>query len=206
MREFVVELKQYNSEYMRAANVFFYDDIGKIPDSIFVAVSPTDAIQIRKILYKELLLLKNNLIPKTRYDHFPEVTFSMFERTKTSSFELRKLNYIRGLDSRINYTLSNISAIELFEYYVIITSFAEKGIIINDANREEKYLEIVSSADENLIILLERYLEIKDKIDEIYRMYNQIVDAKKILSQSTDEKQLDESLKQINPYHRKLEE
>jgi hypothetical protein len=199
MREFVIELRPFNSELLQAVNVFFYEDVGRIPGKFFVAMSPGDAIQIKRRINKEILLISRDQIPQDPYSPFPEVTIDMFTSKTDSTFELRKLRCLSEISARIGYELTIISAIELLEFFVIITSFAEKGIVINDTNREEKYLEIVSSSDEHLINLLEKYLEIKDKIDKIYTRYNELVFSKNSIVQARNDDELNTALKTINP-------
>jgi hypothetical protein len=199
MREFIIELRTFNAESLQAVNVFFYEDVGRLPGKFFVAASPSDAIQIKRRINKEILLISKDAIPKDPHTPFPEVTIDMFESKKDSTFELRKLRCLGDIGARVNYELTVISAIELFEYFVIITSFAEKGIIINDTNREEKYLEIVSSTDEKLITLLEKYLEIKDKVDKVYSRYRELTQSKDTISQARNDDELNAALKTINP-------
>lgn len=63
--------------------------------------------------------------------------------------------------------------IKRLRYETIIQSYVfmienmrmlEKGYFIHDDNREEQYLEIINTGDEDLISLLESYLEAKDDI------------------------------------------
>ena len=62
---------------------------------------------------------------------------------------------------------TRVSVSEIFdavEYIILTTFFIEKGIIITDNNRPEKYLEIIETGDEESINKLEKYLEIRDNI------------------------------------------
>lgn len=199
MREFIIELRTFNAENMQAVNVFFYEDAGRLPGKFFVSTSPGDAIQIKRRINKEILLIPKDLIPKDPFTPFPEVTIDMFTSKKDSTFELRKLRCLTDVSARVNYELTVISAIELFEYFSIVASFAEKGIIINDVNREEKYLEIVSSTDEKMINLLEKYLEIKEKADKVFTRYNELTQSKDAISQARNDEELNLALKTINP-------
>lgn len=52
-------------------------------------------------------------------------------------------------------------------YVDSLLTLADAGYFITDQNREEKYIEIIETEDENLIDLLETYLNIKDDIAKI---------------------------------------
>lgn len=45
--------------------------------------------------------------------------------------------------------------------------FLERNIVITDKNREEAYIKIIETGDEELITALEKYLTIKDEIKKI---------------------------------------
>lgn len=63
---------------------------------------------------------------------------------------------------------SRINVPELFSFveFIMLNNYLlNKGYIITDENKYEKYLEIVESEDEELIKKLEEYLEIKEEID-----------------------------------------
>ena len=53
------------------------------------------------------------------------------------------------------------------EYFDVLFELTNKGYFITDENKEEKYLEILETEDDELIDLLEKYLEIKEKLTPI---------------------------------------
>ena len=60
---------------------------------------------------------------------------------------------------------------DLFVYYIeyfdVLFELANKGFFITDENKEEKYLEILETENDELIDLLEKYLEVKEKLNPI---------------------------------------
>ena len=193
MQEFLVELKPFDMENFSVSNVFFSSDLGKIPGDKFVSVSLRDGIQIKKTIEKEVMLLPKAIL-KDSEESIVEVGIDSFTKIDSSDITATKLQLFSKINNRINYQLAKIAGIELYEYFIIVTSFAERGIIINDQNREEKYLEIISSEDEYLINLLERYLEIKDKVDSIYRMYRDLTTLRTNISRVQTKEDLDSTL------------
>jgi hypothetical protein len=70
-------------------------------------------------------------------------------------------------DSYIN-TISNLT---FYEFTVLNNTLINAGIVITDENREEKYIEILETEDEDLINNLEKYLICKDEIQRASAAY-----------------------------------
>lgn len=72
----------------------------------------------------------------------------------------------------------------LYELMLLNNKFCDKGYFITDDNREQVYIDIISKIDEEnitqddkeLITCLERYLEIKDKLDRNMKAYYSYLD------------------------------
>lgn len=67
--------------------------------------------------------------------------------------------------------------------------FLEKGIVITDNNKEEAYIKIIETGDEDLITSLEKYLTIKDDIKVIEAKkdeYTSIINKLQTLSNKND--------------------
>ena len=90
----------------------------------------------------------------------------------------------------INNRLDGFSTIDLVLYMDAKLDLADAGFVITDANREEKYLEILETGDEKLIDLLESYLIVKDDISAIKahkKTYNEVTEQIKTLSEDSEE-------------------
>lgn len=72
----------------------------------------------------------------------------------------------------MNNEMAMLKALDFFEFTICNNKLASHGIFIHDGNREEKYIEIINSGDENLIECLETYLNSWDIISDIYKWYN----------------------------------
>jgi len=73
---------------------------------------------------------------------------------------------------KMDYGLFNVGAINYFDYLTVFSKLASLGYFITDDNREEKYLEIIETGDEELISDLELYLESMDKLSHISYTYH----------------------------------
>lgn len=63
--------------------------------------------------------------------------------------------------------LAKISGFALYGFTVLNNDMINAGYAITNSNREEKYLEILETGDEELITKLEDYLNYKDEIERI---------------------------------------
>lgn len=77
-----------------------------------------------------------------------------------------------------------IVMLDAVRYNMLFNAFAAKGYFITADNQEEKYVEILSAGDNDLLTLLEEYVTYRElmenhtnKVDE----YHKLVDAIKML-------------------------
>jgi hypothetical protein len=75
---------------------------------------------------------------------------------------------------------------------------ASQGLFLTDENREETYLNIINTGDEQLINALERYIEIKDSMDKIFIVYRGTCDFLKRLSMTDSMEELNAIVKTRN--------
>lgn len=63
--------------------------------------------------------------------------------------------------------LAKVSGLSLYGFTVLNNDMINAGYAITNTNREEKYLEILETGDEELIQKLEDYLNYKDEIERV---------------------------------------
>jgi hypothetical protein len=63
--------------------------------------------------------------------------------------------------------------VDFVTFMMLNNKFLEKGIVISDNNKEEAYIKIIETGDEDLITGLEQYLTIKDDIKLIEAQKNE---------------------------------
>lgn len=73
---------------------------------------------------------------------------------------------VRGIlgDDLLTFTL-----LDFVTFMQLNNAFAAKGIFITEKNKEEKYIEIIETGDENLIQDLEQYIMLLDNIKLIQK-------------------------------------
>ena len=80
------------------------------------------------------------------------------------------------LNKARNYISTRLNAVSLFELYEFMVcnfELIEKGFVITNKNRRQKYLDIIDAGEIETIDLLERLLNSKDKLESISGWYNQ---------------------------------
>jgi hypothetical protein len=85
--------------------------------------------------------------------------------------------------------------IDFVSLMMLNNKFADKGIFITDNNKEECYIKIIESGDENLINDLERFISLKDDIKQIEVQkteYQNIINKLKFLSDLNNEELVNE--------------
>ncbi len=92
---------------------------------------------------------------------------------------------------KVDYQIFNVGAIDYFEFLNIFSRLASLGYFITDQNREEKYIEIIETGNEDLIEELEIYLEKKDNLDKISYVYNKTKDFEKKVMTCGSKEELD---------------
>lgn len=88
-----------------------------------------------------------------------------------SELTIAKMNARAKLDSIINKYAGSVHNMYFFDFSVLNNTLLTKGYYITEENKEEKYLEILQTADESLIKLLQDYLESLAKISEYYALH-----------------------------------
>lgn len=80
--------------------------------------------------------------------------------------------------------------LDLITFMLLNNKFANKGFYITEDNKEEKYIEIIETCDEQLIEDLEKYIFLLDKIKILQNKkneYDSIIDSLKYLNDYNDQ-------------------
>lgn len=85
--------------------------------------------------------------------------------------------------------------VDFVSFMMLQNKFADKGIFITEANKEQCYIKIIEMGDESLIVDLERYINLLDSIKVIENQkseYTDIINKLKVLSNYNDESKVNE--------------
>lgn len=78
-----------------------------------------------------------------------------------------RVKIIKDAKRKLESLVQMYDMIDYIEYIDTNNELGERGIFITHSNREDKYLEILETGDDSLIDMLEKYLNIKDKLTQI---------------------------------------
>jgi len=165
----------------------FYDkDRVMLPEGEYVNIDNITVAKLNsELVDKNIVKVKPSSLKKKL------LNIDDFIIEEVSNLEKKRQNYRHKIMSNITDILGKISAFDLFEYLEIFSSFFDKGIVITDQNREEKYLEILNIGDEILLEHLEKFLEIKDRVRPISNTYKNTQAALSRIREADSEEELD---------------
>lgn len=106
----------------------------------------------------------------------------------TNDLEVIKHSALIKAKTLVTPEITKESGYTLYEFIVYHDELMEEGYVITNKNREQKYMDIIETEDEELIELLENYLEAKDKIARgffIKKKYDKL--SKAVLKSKTQE-------------------
>lgn len=84
-----------------------------------------------------------------------------------SAKDKMKYNIMEQAESFYKARVNKGSLLDYLYYIDINNELNSRGFFITDSNKEEKYLEILETGDDNLIDLLEEFLILKDQLSEL---------------------------------------
>ena len=109
-----------------------------------------------------------NISDKTiRIDRDGEISFIDERYYNIPTKDIRRVSIIEKAKLKVESLIQKVDMITYINYIDINNELSSHGIFITDSNREEKYLEILETGDENLIDLLELFLEAKDELQVV---------------------------------------
>ena len=91
----------------------------------------------------------------------PQDIFSGADVTDLNVLRNQKLSDAKY---QISHSQALVTGLMMFDFICINNELIDKGYVITDYNREDKYIEILEADDEDLVDKLERYLNARDAI------------------------------------------
>ena len=161
-------------------NILIIQDKGDVWEITDTTIQPDDyvvdtemVLEVDKALFnfiKGTLYTSRIQYPKDLDGKLIQQDLMIVEYDPVTSHKERILNKGREY---ISTRLNAVSLFELYEFMVCNLDLIEKGFVITNKNRREKYLEIIDAGEIETIDLLERLLNSKDKLEGISGWYNQ---------------------------------
>ena len=93
--------------------------------------------------------------------------FTIIDGVENNELESLKESSIIKVRMLVTPEFAKISGFSMYGFIVLNNDLSNVGYFITNENREEKYLEILETGDEQLIQKLEDYLNYKDEIEQL---------------------------------------
>ena len=121
---------------------------------------------------KEALLAEHIVrIPKTlTTDEVLPHELEIIDSSEDNSIKSQRNAAIVKVRMLVTPELAKISGFALYGFMVLNNDMVNAGFAITNDNREEKYLEILETGNEDLITKLEDYLNYKDEIERVCQL------------------------------------
>ena len=135
-------------------------------------------------------ILEGNIvtIPKSlRTDEVSPSDVMIAEVGKTDHLRSTRNAAITKIRMLVTPELAKISGFALYGFTVLNNDMIAAGFAITNNNREEKYLEILETGDEELISKLEDYLNYKDEIERIASLERNFAQAQRSINNADEE-------------------
>lgn len=151
------------------------------------------------------LNLKSNLnqgrtvsIIKDLADNPPskDIPLEHFQIEEPKTLEQKKSAERAKVHQRISAYTSLLTGFDILEFLLITGKLNSMGFnVLSEENKEETFMEIINTGNEDLIEDLERFLEVKDIFDNMMRKYRGLKQYFKEITECDSEEELRDVVK-----------
>lgn len=188
---FTAQLSELGNVY-QVTNVFLSEAKYILPNAKFIDLPSDVALEIKNALN----MGKSVSIEKKLID-FPfskDIPIRHFTVEEAKTLDQMKSTVRAKVHQRISAYTALLSAFDIFEFFMITGKLVAAGYdILYEQKKEETYLDIINTGNEDLISDLERFLEIKDVFDRMMKKYRGL----KQYFKEVDDCDTEEELKEV---------
>lgn len=191
MSIFTAKLSEFG-EYFFVKAIFFEEVKFLMPSARYISLKNEVALKLKNELNQgKVIRLDKEKIDRT------DLKLEDFDIIKPDTLDLKKSSLKTRASQRLSSYTATISALEIFGLFATAGRLMEMGFnIFTTENKEEIYLKIVETADDNIISDLEDFLEARDKYNNIWRKYKSIKEYFREIDSAEDEEELKEIVKE----------
>jgi len=171
--------------------IYWKGDVGKITgyrqiddnemydETRFKSVSDDVYTYVSENYEKGELTIPDTVINVTLSD----ITFTEFDDVvamKNNALNVFINNELRDDNTSLDFFLISV------KFIILNNQLAEKGFIFTPTNKEDVYLDVLNSGDEQSIEILEDYIEVLDAVTSYSSKVNNYISMKKAMTDLTD--------------------
>ena len=188
---FSAQLSEFGS-YYQVSNIFLNEVKYILPTAKYVDLPN----QVALILKNELNQGKVITIKKVDVDDrkIPDIPLENFKIKTPETLDQKKSQLKSKVNQRISAYTALLSGLDLYDFFVITIKLQTMGFnVLDEGNKENIFLDIINTGNENIISDLERFLELKDKFDSILKKYKSTRDYFREIDECETEEELEET-------------
>lgn len=190
---FNAQLSELGEVYV-VNNVILTEAKYVLPNAKFIALPNQTALTLKYELNNgKFITIDKDLVdnPKSK-----DIPISHFKITKPTDLHMKKSAARSRVHQRISAYTALLSAYDIFEFFMISGKLQALGFnVLDDSKKEETYLAIIETSNEDLITDLEKFLEIKDIFDKMMKKYRGLKQYFREIDECDDEDELEEVIK-----------
>jgi len=187
---FNAQLSEYGNHY-QVTNIFLEEVRYILPHARYIPLSNHVALALKNDLNQgNQITIEKQLVDNPKN---PDIPLESFNIKKPETIDEKKSQLKSKVNQRISAYTALLSGLEMYEFFVVFTKLQSLGYqVLNEEIKEETFLEIINTGNEDLITDLEIFLELKDKFDKISKKYRGIKDYFREIDESETEEELSE--------------
>jgi hypothetical protein len=179
-------------------NVMYYYNEGEAYRVVSLTKKETlgdNSIEISEEIFEYLQNILSEYI--VRFNSLSDISIASFILESLNVLEKEKQLSEFKIISIINERIGQKHSFYNFGFNILFNKLVSKGYFITEDNREEKFLEILETEDEELINILEKYLAM---YDYLYGAYNLFMRAESAIEEIKHLNSVDDIYNLTNKY------
>ena len=190
---FTARLGEFGSFY-QVNNVVLTEAKYILPNGKYVDLPTEVAIKLKNELNqgKIITIEKNNVDDR----HSTDIPLEHFKIEEPKTLDQLKAKAKSKVGQRVSAYTAMLTGFDIMEFWLITGKLKSSGFdIMNEQNKEEIYLSIINTGNEDLISDLERFLEVKDIFDNMMRKYRGLKQYFREVNDCDTEEELEDVIK-----------
>jgi hypothetical protein len=157
-------------EVYQLNNIIFVEAKYILPTAKYIDIPTEVALHLKNALNQgNIVTIKKELVDNPVSKDIPLENFSI---EKAQTLDQKKSAARAKVHQRVSMYTSLLTGFDLLEFWMIASKLQAYGYnIMNEEGKEEVYLSIINTNNEDLISDLERFLEVKDVFDNMMKKY-----------------------------------
>jgi hypothetical protein len=190
---FDAQLSEFGSYYL-VTNIFLTEVKYVVPTGKYQPLPNSVALTLKNELNQgKLIKIEKDLIDNPKSKDIPLENFTIEE---PKELEMKKSAQRAKVNSRFTAYAATLNALDIFDFFFITTKLNSMGYnVLDNENKEEVFLKIINTGNDDLITDLERFLETKDRFDKISKMRNGIKDYFREIDDCDTDEELEDVIK-----------